>query len=212
MDNNNTTSSLWLIVVVLLVIGAGFYFLYAHYTDRGETEAVACTQEAKLCPDGSYVGRTGPECEFAACPTTQNEEDNWVSTSTPEVNFRYPTSLSTSYVAAVDWPPTAQVIDEEFSCTEAGEPTERAGKTSQETINGREYCITEVSEGAAGSIYKEYAYAFPRGEQTVVLTFSLRLPQCVNYSGPESTVCTQEQNSLNLNNLVDRIAVSLSIR
>ncbi len=27
-----------------------------------------CTQEAKQCPDGSYVGRTGPNCEFAACP------------------------------------------------------------------------------------------------------------------------------------------------
>lgn len=31
-------------------------------------QAVMCTQEAKLCPDGSYVGRTGPNCEFAACP------------------------------------------------------------------------------------------------------------------------------------------------
>lgn len=29
----------------------------------------ACTQEAKLCPDGSYVGRTGPNCEFAPCPS-----------------------------------------------------------------------------------------------------------------------------------------------
>lgn len=28
---------------------------------------VACTMDAKLCPDGSYVGRTGPNCEFAAC-------------------------------------------------------------------------------------------------------------------------------------------------
>jgi len=28
----------------------------------------ACTQEAKLCPDGSAVGRAGPNCEFAACP------------------------------------------------------------------------------------------------------------------------------------------------
>ncbi|MFH0947680.1 MAG: Gmad2 immunoglobulin-like domain-containing protein [Elusimicrobiota bacterium] len=28
----------------------------------------ACTQEAKQCPDGSYVGRTGPNCEFAPCP------------------------------------------------------------------------------------------------------------------------------------------------
>ncbi len=28
-----------------------------------------CTMEAKICPDGSAVGRTGPNCEFAACPT-----------------------------------------------------------------------------------------------------------------------------------------------
>jgi hypothetical protein len=28
---------------------------------------VACTEEAKLCPDGSAVGRTGPNCEFAPC-------------------------------------------------------------------------------------------------------------------------------------------------
>lgn len=27
-----------------------------------------CTMEAKMCPDGSAVGRTGPNCEFAACP------------------------------------------------------------------------------------------------------------------------------------------------
>ena len=28
----------------------------------------ACTQEAKICPNGTSVGRTGPNCEFAACP------------------------------------------------------------------------------------------------------------------------------------------------
>jgi len=28
----------------------------------------ACTLEAKICPDGSSVGRTGPNCEFAPCP------------------------------------------------------------------------------------------------------------------------------------------------
>ncbi len=29
---------------------------------------VICTMEAKLCPDGSYVGRHGPNCEFDKCP------------------------------------------------------------------------------------------------------------------------------------------------
>lgn len=28
----------------------------------------ACTMEAKVCPDGSYVARTGPDCTFAKCP------------------------------------------------------------------------------------------------------------------------------------------------
>ncbi len=31
-----------------------------------------CTQEAKICPDGSGVGRIGPNCEFAPCPTATN--------------------------------------------------------------------------------------------------------------------------------------------
>ena len=29
---------------------------------------IVCTQEAKQCPDGSYVGRTGSNCEFTPCP------------------------------------------------------------------------------------------------------------------------------------------------
>ena len=37
-------------------------------------EQVACTMDAMMCPDGSWVGRTGPLCEFV-CPEA--------STSTP---------------------------------------------------------------------------------------------------------------------------------
>jgi hypothetical protein len=29
---------------------------------------VACTTDAKICPDGSSVGRTGPNCAFSECP------------------------------------------------------------------------------------------------------------------------------------------------
>lgn len=34
-----------------------------------EEEQVFCTADAMMCPDGSYVGRTGPNCEFK-CPTS----------------------------------------------------------------------------------------------------------------------------------------------
>jgi hypothetical protein len=50
------------IVAVLIYGGAGCVKTVA-------PGLVACTQEAKQCPDGSYVGRTGPNCEFTACPS-----------------------------------------------------------------------------------------------------------------------------------------------
>jgi len=55
------------IIVFLIVIGiASLYFLVLN-----KTEQKACTQEVKICPDGSAVGRTGPNCEFAPCPPGQ---------------------------------------------------------------------------------------------------------------------------------------------
>jgi len=38
------------------------------YVNENESPPRACTSEAKVCPDGSSVGRQGPNCEFAACP------------------------------------------------------------------------------------------------------------------------------------------------
>lgn len=34
-----------------------------------DTEPVMCTMDAKQCPDGSYVSRIGPRCEFTPCPS-----------------------------------------------------------------------------------------------------------------------------------------------
>ncbi len=33
-----------------------------------------CNSDARLCPDGSSVGRTGPSCEFPACPPLDSTE------------------------------------------------------------------------------------------------------------------------------------------
>ncbi|HYF29096.1 MAG TPA: hypothetical protein VEA36_01875 [Candidatus Paceibacterota bacterium] len=58
-------------VVLIIVVGAGA-FLYRNMMERPaaptDNEPVACTADAKLCPDGSAVGRQGPNCEFSACP------------------------------------------------------------------------------------------------------------------------------------------------
>lgn len=33
-----------------------------------DESVVFCTMDAKICPDGSAVGRQWPDCEFAPCP------------------------------------------------------------------------------------------------------------------------------------------------
>ncbi len=37
-------------------------------TTAPEVNAYECNGDAKICPDGSTVGRTGLQCEFASCP------------------------------------------------------------------------------------------------------------------------------------------------
>ncbi len=74
------SKALALILFALLPIIAFFFGMsYQQMVDGTEPairipifreEQKACTMEAKLCPDGSAVGRSGPNCEFAPCPTS----------------------------------------------------------------------------------------------------------------------------------------------
>lgn len=77
--------SLFVLLVVLFL---------AFFLDQLETDSaqVACTQEARMCPNGSYVSRTGPLCEFSTCPRNElpaypgiSEEPFQAPTPTPVV-------------------------------------------------------------------------------------------------------------------------------
>lgn len=68
---------LFAIAMVYILTGQGSYERNRYedtYTEDGDNDndddAVYCTMDAKLCPDGSSVGRVAPRCEFAACPGT----------------------------------------------------------------------------------------------------------------------------------------------
>lgn len=52
--------------------------LITSHKSQAET-MYACTMDARMCPDGSYVGRSGPNCEFTPCPTVTTPDQ---STST----------------------------------------------------------------------------------------------------------------------------------
>lgn len=60
-----------------------------------DEEPIACTMDAQMCPDGTYVGRSGPNCEFR-CPKPYNISENKVcckvygyGAQMVEVNVRY---------------------------------------------------------------------------------------------------------------------------
>lgn len=68
---------------------------------NSEGEEVVCTMDVKECPDGSFVSRSGPNCEFAACPTSSSEADetkNWQTYTNPKYGFvfKYPKGWKTT--------------------------------------------------------------------------------------------------------------------
>jgi hypothetical protein len=75
-----------LLLGILVIILVGFFAILSESV-RHQPMQQACTTEAKLCPDGSAVGRTSPNCEFAACPiatTTQSYECNQDASTCPD--------------------------------------------------------------------------------------------------------------------------------
>jgi hypothetical protein len=57
-----------IIIVLIIVLAVAGLVVALKLTKEKWPSPKACTQEAKICPDGSAVGRTGPNCEFAECP------------------------------------------------------------------------------------------------------------------------------------------------
>ncbi len=142
--------------------------------------------------------------------------EDTIGTSTDEMSkdeeagkaarFKYPEELPTTYITAVDWPPDIFLAEEGYSCSEAGEVIERTGRTEERTINGLQYCVTEIEEGAAGSVYTQYVYMTEREGEVFVLTFSTRRVECGNYDEAEKTVCERERAGFDLDALVDQMA------
>ncbi len=218
-----------LIVVLFVVVVGASYVIWqkrhsgSNINPTNPNEPVACTLEAKLCPDGkTYVGRTGPNCEFAVCPTVSKPTKptkplNPATTTAPVgwkkvidtqsgVTFSYPVSIETTYIQTAEWPPRVRVLAHSYSCNSGGSEAVQGGVTEEVNIDTQNFCITKVSEGAAGSTYTNYQYAFGKGNKTVVLSFSLRFPQCLNYDLPKKIECTNERDVFDPNKIASDIS------
>ncbi|MEJ0001852.1 MAG: hypothetical protein WDN09_01550 [bacterium] len=142
------------------------------------------------------------------------DTSTWKTSTSGGVTFKYPEKLATTYIQTVDWPPKVQAvtgITGSLSCNDAGEQDAPAGKTGTKTINGHTYCVTTEAEGAAGSTYTQYAYAWQEGDKTLYFTFTLRAPQCANYDEPKASECQKEKDTFALDPLIDAVIQTASL-
>ena len=66
------------LTMIFILLGAAMfvYSIFLAGNPSLDGDIVACTEEALICPDGSAVGRVGPDCEFAPCPTSESGTSN----------------------------------------------------------------------------------------------------------------------------------------
>lgn len=81
----NITSIIFAFVTTVVLLG-GIWLFHSGTIPAltGSSDPVACTMEALECPDGSYVGRTGPNCEFSMCPDGSNPATPVEPVDTPD--------------------------------------------------------------------------------------------------------------------------------
>ena len=82
-----------IIIAIAFIVGGGILAYQYWWLPKEGANNIACTMEAKLCPDGSAVGRTGPNCEFAKCPDVKKDEtagSKMYTDSSLNYSFKYP--------------------------------------------------------------------------------------------------------------------------
>lgn len=189
-----------------------------------KNEPVVCTMDAKICPDGSSVGRIAPNCEFAACPTSQNSQVESAPAVTPsidvenvrdeaaKVTFSYPATFNTKYITPEVWPPVVEVKKEAYKCPAFEISPGSATEQKQKIINGKTYCVLMEGEGAAGSTYMTYTYSRADGAQTLLVRFTARLVQCANYDAPKRAECEKERTTFSPDSIGAQILSSAKVQ
>ncbi|MFA5128216.1 MAG: hypothetical protein WC457_04440 [Patescibacteria group bacterium] len=203
-----------LIILVLILFVGAFYFTCQK--PKPKNIPVACTEEAKICDDGTTVWRVGPNCDFSACPSS-NDGENWITSTTAQgIKFQYPEKFSTTYMHppyfdTESWPPKISVSDKQFSCAETPAESSLPNRVAQKNINQSTYCISAESEGAAGSTYTKYIYTTIKNGKLVSASFTVQAVQCLNYDEPEQSACVEERETFDLDAVAEKIVESVKI-
>ncbi|MDP3882770.1 MAG: hypothetical protein Q8Q48_01810 [Candidatus Staskawiczbacteria bacterium] len=101
-------------VIAIAILGGAGYFVYQNYS---APKPIACTLEAKICPDGSSVGRTGPNCEFAECPEFSDQTAGWQTYSNNDIGYeiQYPEPYAIKTANCYAWKKDKNLNDSQLN-------------------------------------------------------------------------------------------------
>ena len=143
----------------------------------------------------------------------QTDNELWQKVTTDNgISFKYPKEILAKYINEAEWPPQVQILNTPFVCVPSGVEVQSSEQTELRLVDDRSYCVTRQSEGAAGSTYTSYIYAFSKDNKTTNITFSLRFVQCQNYDEPKASECENERTAFDVDGIVDRIAQSIKVQ
>lgn len=121
--------------------------------------------------------------------------------------------LDTEYISLRDW--DVHIVDSAgekpphpIRLDPQGE-VECADEYSRQESEDWTYCLKESSEGAAGTIYKEYAYTTIKDHRIITVSFTLAQPQCGNYGEAERAACQEEYKNFEQQELADQVIAEL---
>ncbi|MEO5635080.1 MAG: Gmad2 immunoglobulin-like domain-containing protein [Candidatus Paceibacterota bacterium] len=101
-----------IIVLVIIVLTGGVLFfsnknntidITQNPNNSNNAQQIACTMEAKICPDGSAVGRGGPNCDFDPCPVVSDPHADLIKVSAPLPNSNISSPVKITGVARGYW-------------------------------------------------------------------------------------------------------------
>ena len=204
-----------ILILILIAIGYLAYNMYFLNGKNNGQENIACTEEAKICPDGSAVGRIGPDCEFALCPTKtvkwkvyKNNEYNF-ELSYPE-DFFDPEQQPKLLIGDCNYkvfpsqcPNIDSIVVAEMALSGAdisviksnlSQPGYWDVDSQEQVINNTQYCLRATGDAATGRAFNYYYYTTVKNEKCLVVYMAVTTENCDFYLPLEPGNIEQEDN------------------
>ena len=201
-------------------------FTSSAWTDWKESDGIQEMSDGNDQADDIIILFTGmveDESENISPPEVKIMVEEIDNGSEKQPHYDILVDLNTEYIGSQNWkvdivneeekyPPKFKITEGQIDCKvtifESGSLT----RTVKRTIDGRIYCIESASEGAAGTVYTQYAYSTIKSGSFITVSCVIRYPLCINYSEPYRTECAKERETFDLDKIVGYIVKNLNVR